>query len=72
MYLNFSFLFEQLTLGSSRVSVGESSRPVIKGASLDHELVLRRHAASLRSQNSIMNDTIIVTGKFVLYLLLVI
>lgn len=48
------------TAGSSRVSVGESSRSVVKGASLDHELVLRRHAASLRSQNVNMDDTIVV------------
>lgn len=64
MRFNFALLFELLTVGSSRVSVGESSRPVTKGASLDHELVLRRHAASLRSQNSNLDDTIIiVNGK---------
>ena len=53
----------KLATGSSRVSVGESSRSVVKGASLDHELVLRRHAASLRSQNVNMDDTIVVNGK---------
>lgn len=57
-----TLLFELVT-GSSRVSVGESSRPVIKGASLDHELVLRRHATSLRSQNGNMDDTIVMNGK---------
>lgn len=49
--------------GSSRVSVGESFRSVVKGANLDHELVLRRHAASVRSQNGNMDDTIVVNGK---------
>lgn len=49
--------------GSSRVSVGDSSRPVIKVASLDHELVLRRHAASLKSQHGNMDDTIVGNGK---------
>jgi len=53
----------KLATGSSRVSVGESSRSVVKGASLDHELVLRRHAASLRSQNGNVDDTIVVNGK---------
>lgn len=62
----FVFSFGLLTSGSSRVSVGETSRPVTKGASLDHELVLRRHATSLRSQNNSVDDPIIVvTGKYV-------
>ena len=35
----------------------------MKVPSLDHELVLRRHATGLRSQHGNMDDTIIVNGK---------
>lgn len=48
------------TTGSSRAPVNDSSRPLVKVASLDHDLVLRRHAAGLRSQHSNMDDTIVV------------
>ena len=50
------------------MSTGESSRPTLKGgASLDHEVVLvRRHAASFRSLNANLDDSIIlhVNGKY--------
>ena len=59
---NLVLLFELLA-GSSRVSVSDSSRPVIKVASLDHELVLRRHAVGLRSQHGNMDETIVGNGK---------
>ena len=56
----FTLLFEHT--GSSRVSVGESSRP--KGASLEQELIFRRHASSVRSQTGNMDDVVItVNGK---------
>ena len=59
---NLILLFELVT-GGSRLSVSESSRPIIQAASLDHELVLRRHATGLRSQHGNMDDTIVVNGK---------
>jgi len=55
-------LFE-LATGSSRVSASDSSRPVVKVASLDHELVLRRHAVGLRSQHGNMDETTVGNGK---------
>lgn len=44
------------------MSTGESSRPTLKGGgSLDHEVVLvRRHAASFRSPNANLDDSIIL------------
>ena len=57
--------------GTSRVSVGESSRPSIKGAGVEQELICRRQASSIRSQNGNMDDIIVtVNGKcFMSYLM---
>ena len=60
MGITITLLFKHI--GSSRVSVGESSRP--KGASLEQELIFRRHASSVRSQTGNMDDVVItVNGK---------
>lgn len=48
-----------VTSGSSRLSVGESPRPPVKGAGLEQELIFRRHASSLRSQNGNVEDNTI-------------
>lgn len=50
--------------GSTRVAVGESSRPNVKSAGLEQELTFRRQSSNVRSQPGNMNNiTITMNGK---------
>lgn len=45
-----------VTSGSTRVAVGESSRPNVKSAGFEQELIFRRQSSNVRSQPGNMNN----------------